>query len=264
MPTSETVDFVIFACPRTGSNHLCSTLTNISGIVCHHEIFHPDAAHLAKVAHAKGAAANEAIKSVGRRYDSQTRNKDPWLFLAELKAATNEMKVGFKIFPHQPDPTEAVAHKLCSMQALQKIVLYRSNILAAFSSLKIANRSNIYFRETNDRTTGTTIPLAAFDASEFEKYASDYARWYRDIMRRIIEARSTFFFMPYEMLNSKEMLLALAAWIGVHDVSVPAVTGHVKTGTIDIAARFENGADVLAFLESTSRMDWRYDTAATG
>lgn len=262
MTSVDTVDFVIFACPRTGSNHLCATLTTVSGIVCHHEVFHPDGTHLAKVAHVKGLAASEAIDAVATKYDPSARNRHPWGFLADLKAATKELKVGFKIFPHQPDESDSIAHELCSTASIKKIVLHRSNALAAFSSLKIANMRDTYFQDGSS-TLNPTAQLPFFDPAEFEKYASDYDKWYKDIMARIIAARSTFFFFPYEMINSKEMILGLATWIGVPAATLHSTAGHVKTGAIDVAARFHNSKDVLSLLSTSNRMHWRYDIASS-
>ena len=133
-----TMRFVIIASARTGSSHLVNVLGGHPEVFCHGNVF---AQHMMATFWPKGArpTASEvgAIKSDLR----EIREKDPDAFLERVFSMDfGRAHVGFKIFRGQND---AILEKLIADSSVRKIVLFRRNVLANYSSAMLAKESQI-------------------------------------------------------------------------------------------------------------------------
>jgi LPS sulfotransferase NodH len=124
------IKFVIFGFPRSGSTYLCSLLNAHPRILCHYEVFHPDAI---------GTVYGFADKAPEMRgFTPASRDADPQRFIETLfKYPLGADAVGFKIFVGH----SAKAHELIlNDKSIAKILLDRST-LDAYVSMIIAQQT---------------------------------------------------------------------------------------------------------------------------
>src|SRR5580704_6853228 len=140
--------FVIIASARTGSSHLVNKLGAHPEILCNGNVFHPKNVWVFWPEADLSREVKEGLLEL--------RRTDPHGLLDRVFTTDyGRPHVGFKIFQNQNDE---ILDKLIQDGSVRKIVLYRKNVLANFSS-KIAARKTGKFgaREGEDAVEAPKI-----------------------------------------------------------------------------------------------------------
>jgi hypothetical protein len=238
--------FVIIALPRTGSTHLTTLLHSHHDIICHGEIFHPKGAfvRLRSADRTPQAAAELAALRV----------RDPRAFLKYIFDRNyGRIHVGFKIFK---DHNNEILDELIADPNVRKIVLYRRNMLAVYSSSRIAQSiGQRILAKARDAQ-----PLVQFEAEEFRNYCKRYARFYRDVAKKISRTRQIFHLVHYEGVNDQTLFANLVNFIGADPFSSNLRAISIKQNSSSLLERFSNPAAVEKFLRSHELLDWLYES----
>ena len=231
--------FVVLGNPRTGSNHLISMLNSSAEIDCHSELFHPHAVW------ARGGVLEGKLEQ---------RNVDPIGFLEEFRSQSEAM-FGFKIFMHHND--DVIQHVIQS-SAYKKLVLYRRNVLAVYSSNKIAAETKEYFRSSSDKTERPKVRVD-FDVDEFNSFRDAYENHYRSILRRLNHNNQNYDFICYEHLQSHPVVRRTFAFLGVTQPQ-NLESSTAKINATNILDRFNNQTFVSEFLKVEGLQEWAFES----
>jgi hypothetical protein len=179
----------------------------------------------------------EHIYTVHRRWPTPRR----WL--------ANVLCTGFK---HHLSGAKEVTDTLLADPALTKIVLMRSNILACYSSDKVAKLKQ---REL----AGETVPAQVrFDADEFADYLrirrGVYDRW----MARFSISAGEFRIMDYATARTPRGADDMVRFIGLELQPIRQMTK--KRNSDNVPSRFENVDETLAYLETNGLTEWVEET----
>ena len=240
--------FAIIANPRTGSNHFIDLLNSHPDITCHREAFHPHAVYLLE------GTADELLED---------RNRDPLGFLEKLFKTCQTPACGFKIFMGHD---KAVLESVLSDKSIRKIILYRANYLAVYSSEKIAEAENCYVI-VNEKTARIDQAAydstrkgekAIFDKSEFNVRHRAYQEHYRRSVDTLNSTGQAYLFMTYEDFLNESFFRRVFPFLGL---SQPAVleTRMSKMNASDILSRFSNPEEVRAHLLEIGRLNWTHE-----
>jgi len=233
--------FVIIASPRTGSTHLTSLLNEQEGIACHGEIFHPKKVFVRWPGKHKTRHAMAALMKL--------REQDPQGFLDYISGNSGNCRlVGFKIFAGHND---AILDALIADNAVKKIVLWRPNLLASYSSSLIRG---------HNRTEPSESAQVRFDAERFAAYVERHGAFYRHVCDRLNAARQHFFVITYEQINDRWLLASLLNFIGGDSANLIVRSRKEKLNTAAIISRFSNSVEVVEFLRSRGLASWQYET----
>ena len=164
--------FVILSVPRSGSNLFCHMLSTVPGILCFHELFHRREVYVGK----------EHLND----YDlgaAKERNADPLGFLARAFDANHDKTAtGFKLFPGH---NETILHYCLYRPDIQKILLVRKNALKVYSSHLIAQQTDHWASDQNNRTAGKHHRVHV-DIKKFARYCAFNERYF-DYLREQLE-----------------------------------------------------------------------------
>lgn len=233
--------FVIIASPRTGSTHLTSLLNEQDDIACHGEIFHPKKVF---VRWPKQEKAPEAMATL-----MKLREQDPQRFLDHISANSGDStNIGFKIFAGHND---AFLETLIADNAVRKIVLWRSNLLASYSSSLIRGQ----------KRAGPPEPVRVrFDPAKFIAYGERHCAFYRKVFERLTTARQVFFIVNYEQINDPWLLASLVTFVGGDPTRLIARSRRDKINTPAILSRFSNADEVAEFLRDRGLTGWEHES----
>ena len=241
--------FVIIANPRTGTNHFIDLLNSHPDITCHREVFHPHAVYL---------------KQGTRDGLLEERNSDPLAFLEKTYAESLTRACGFKIFMNHDDLVlDSVLHD----RDIKKIVLYRPNFLAVYSSDKIAGAENRYLISDNK---GGGISDGVYDSSRTEKKAlfnrgEFKLRWnaYQEHFKRAVEVLNDtgqdYLFVTYEDFMNESFFRRVFPFLGLAQ-PLRLLTRMKKMNANDILSRFSNPDDARSYIEEIGRQNWTHES----
>jgi LPS sulfotransferase NodH len=240
--------FVIVASPRTGSSHLVSLLSAHPDILCNGNSLHPKHMWLSW-------PKKDLTKSVKAEL-AELRERDPNAFLERLyTAGFGRSHVGLKIFDKQ---NNAALRKLLANSEIRKILLYRKNVLANYSS-RLAARSNNEWSVKEGRPVSPP-PAVRFDEEEFIRFHDRYVSFYQDVLGRLSHHRQPFHFIEYLDINEPFLFAGLVSFIGADpaklDSPAPLRARQAKQNSPDIVSRFLNASDVVNFLERYGLEHW--------
>src|SRR5258708_862065 len=120
--------FVIVASPRTGSSHLTDLLNHQPDILCNGEIYHPLRVFV--------KWPRDKMEKRTRKTLRELRTQDPIAFKEYIFSNNfGRAHLGFKILNHQNND---VLQIVLDDSSIFKIILFRRNILANYSSGRIA------------------------------------------------------------------------------------------------------------------------------
>lgn len=186
------------------------------------------------------------------------RSQDSDAFLERIFAMNDGRDhVGFKIFQGQND---AVLARLLEDPAIGKIVLYRRNVLAAYSSALAAKETGVWGAKASTRLAKR--PKVRFAAANFVKFHDRRVQFYRECAARIVAARQQFHWIEYESLNEPAKMLNLLAFIGVKAGKPKDAEFVERRPAINVCGRFENAAEAEAFLRDHGLAHWAYEGEA--
>lgn len=232
-----TTKFAIISIPRTGSSYLVTSLQKHPEVTCHGEIFHPKVEwHI--------------LDNVRDRINLMARNHKPIEFVNEiLDLDLGNIAVGFKIFKGHND--KALDYIL-KESSIKKIILKRNNIIASFSSLKLAQETNIWNVKYKMETSHKSIQ---FDGKEFKKYYHEIQKiyaYYKEVLEATNQSYLSISYAEHIMTNRIDVVydfLCLNKKTSCH-------SDFQKLYTSDILARFGNPEEVITWLERNGHTDW--------
>jgi hypothetical protein len=188
-----------------------------------------------------------------RFYDDVSyRDADPEAFLRRffLKSHNNMPVVGFKLMLVQNE----MAKKLCAEDtALKKIVLYRNNLLASFSSdqvMKKARKSFMY----RDEVRNSPLKIE-FTANAFERYREKVDNLYEQLRQMRCADDNEWLYLEYKELNEPHTHERLAEFLGVGNTKRLRSTSQ-KVNPGSIIDRFTNSDEAWRYLKSIGRENW--------
>ena len=241
--------FVIIASARTGSSHLTDKLREHPDILCHGEVFHP---HEVWVYRPKGKIGNEVRAEL-----RELRGTDPEALLERVYSENyGRTSVGFKIFRGHCDP---IMDKLVNDASVRKVVLYRRNVLANFSSALAAKDSGKWgTRKSPEKQPDLRVH---FRPQHFMRFHQRYVNFYKGIIETLNKNREVFHVMDYEDINNPYLFAALVNYLGGDPEQCQERTRKPlkKQGRTDILSRFSNPDDVRTFLEKQKLLHWMYE-----
>lgn len=231
--------FIIVSKPRSGTNHLVQLLDSHPDIACYGEIFR-----------AEYRMTKLIDPSLEPFADLSARAADPGAYLdriADLRAADARF-LGFKVFPNQMSAME----KLFSREGILFVRLGRRNLLATFSSNKIARETGQGVARAGEEVKKTRI---SFEDKEFANYLKRQAQQDArtgDLMAGVPGER--IFDLDYGDLADADRLDALQAFLGAEPR--PLSSNMQKRNPSDILARFDNPDAVQRYLAAQGLEAW--------
>ena len=239
------IRFVIIANPRTGTNHFIDLLNSHQDITCHREVFHRDAVYILG----------------GSRIDLlEKRELNPVAFMEDLYFSSPTRACGFKIFAGH---NVQVLEKVLQDQTIKKIILYRPNFLAVYSSEKIAEAEKRYLIMDEKLTSidagaydsSRTSEMAFFDQVDFSRRWTVYQEYYKYALDVLNETEQMYLFMTYEDFINESFFRRIFSFLGL---SQPKAlhTRMKKQNTSDILSRFYNPDEARDFIKRIGRMNW--------
>jgi hypothetical protein len=241
------MNFTIIAAARTGSTHLSTYLSHHPDICCHGESFHPQRVHFRYGKAKADPGGKQRLESELK----ELRANDPDAFLERIFALNNGREhVGFKIFGnHNPE----MLRTMLRSEAIQKIVLFRANVLARYASVLAA-------KETKTWGAAPERPPVQFKPPHFIKHMNTYLAFFERALQLLNKHGQPYFFIRSDELNNELRLVQLVSFIGAKPVLPKSETIVPRErGSADIASRFSNSDEVIGFLRDRGLMHWAYE-----
>ncbi|HEX4078322.1 MAG TPA: sulfotransferase [Rhizomicrobium sp.] len=239
--------FVIIASPRTGSTHLTTLLHKRPDVICHGELLHP------KKETILGRWRDSDRVPVTRAQLTEIRDKNPKEFIQQVFSNDRGgCQVGFKIFAGHND---ALLDQLIADSSIKKVILYRRNALAVYSSSRIAHR----FGERVRRTARPSQPVVSFEAEKFVKFCKKYAAFYRSVIQKLNAHQQFFYLLHYEEINDPWLFSCLLNFIGADSKDVELRATSIKQNSSEILKRFSNSGAAEEFLRAHELLEWSYE-----
>lgn len=237
--------FIIIASQRTGSNMLISALNSLPQVCCHGELFRK------RLLNKRGALS--VLNDLDIRYqDNSYREKN---FLSYLKSVqllrTDCNYFGFKIMLNQ---SHVVIDYCIKSNDYKKILLFRDNVLAVYSSEKIALKT----RQGNVKTNEPIIKeKVLFDADEFISFMSKYYSRYQRIRNQLTKhSANNYLEISYTQLTQASGIKNAIDYLDDRLLTYPVQINTKKRNSNNIPARFINSNDVLKYLKKCNKTHW--------
>lgn len=243
--------FAIIFLPRTGSNLLAGMLDSHPDIICHHEVFNPDAVH-------RSLTYKHTSLSFGTVAE---RDADPFAFLSRVYSFSDGRRaVGFKIAPRQND-LALLSLLLC--RRIRKILLHRRNHLHAYTSFLIAHQTRVWSVPTVAADPAAPRPLVSVDFAGLRRFARRRDAFHR-LARTILQLTGqSFATVDYEAIGHPETMRHLLAFLGVrHDVRLAERT--VRQNPPRLRDRIANYDAIATLLAGTPMAAWLDPEQTTG
>lgn len=240
--------FVIIASPRTGTNHFIDLLNSHQNITCHSEVFHRNTVYLFE-------GAKDLLLEL--------RDRDPFLFLENLYESTQAMACGFKIFG---DHNAEVLNRVLYETTIKKIILYRPNFLAVYSSEKIAEAEKRYLIweqnaisiDAGAYESKRTSEKAQFDPEEFHRRWTAYQEHYKHALDVLNNTGQEYLFVTYEDFINESFFRRVFPFLGLTQPQI-VHTRMRKLNSSDILSRFLNPDEARAYIEKIGRLNWAHE-----
>lgn len=260
----DTTRFIIVSAPRSGSNLLCGMFNFHPEILCHHEIFHPD-----RIWYSKNFNELLGMDDVNFRErltkgelglgSKRSRDLFPEYFLFKIwKNKFGRKAVGFKVFAsHVPYLTKA----LINNRNVKKIILYRENKLAAYTSKLWAEQTKTWNITEKEKIPKDQLDIKKLhiDLKKFFIYAHNEIAYFKSLQRSCTLARQNFYKISYEQLTGKENLKYrkdLLNFIGVNPDTSLLKEMFVKQSSKPIQAQIYNFIEVKTALKKNNWGHW--------
>jgi LPS sulfotransferase NodH len=250
------MNFLIVAMARTGSSHLVNMLSGHPEIFCHGNVF---GKQMLPLFYPKDQQPPKEELRAQKAQLRKLRAGNPRAFLDKVLATGHgRPHVGFKVFRGQND---SLVKELLGDSSIRKIILFRSNVLANYSSRLVARKTGKW--DAKKGQIAPPPPKVAFVENEFIEFHDSYISYYDEIMKATLLNSEPFFVIQYEELNNQVFTANLIRFIGA-DANKPIKSEvqrreQVKQNSSDIVARFSNRAEVEAFLRKQGLEHWQQE-----
>ena len=242
--------FILFSMTRTGSSMVSARLSQHPDLVCYPAVFSPKGFPTLGVAPAEiPDEATGLAARLGRMdpiwRDAESRAERYQNFLDELELVSPESVMGIKHHLGMP-LTERLIAERCP-----KIVLTRKNLLAAFSSGRLAKALGIGAAKQGDTIPNAKVP---FDPEAFDTWrrrrGNRFARW----REQIAATGDPVLELDYTAARTEEGVAAMCRFLGMEPApgEWPTLKRH-GSRTVD---RFENPDVALAHLKAIGHEEW--------
>ena len=183
--------FVILASPRTGSNLLVDILNRHPEFYCHGEIFHHQKPN--------GLRSESVFKDLINIDPKVLRDRSGIKFLELVhQLSPTHKNVGFKFFyNHDPEILQTVI----ADETYKIIHLMRDNKLASYSSIKIAEITNVWHHgyQKEKLEAILTSPKIEFNEHDFLKYI-DFIQSHENNVKHMLKGRENTIDISYDTL----------------------------------------------------------------
>ena len=238
--------FVVIASPRTGSTHLTSLLNLRDDILCNGEVL--DSKHNRLLVR----WPKEEKTAERKRELIALRERDPAEFLRQvLQQDFGRQHVGFKILSKQNDE---LLDRIIEDRSVKKVILFRQNVLAVYSSARIAHETGKRHKEAK-----VDHPIIEFHENKFRKYHGRYLAFYRGIFEKLNDSCQHFHMVHYEGINDPALFDNLLGFLGAKRGVSSGMGTNAKRNTPDILARFSNPETVVEFLSKNGFTAWSHE-----
>jgi len=170
--------FAVVAMPRSGSTRLCEILGRHPDVACHQEIFHPYEVQAS-------LPRNADIMDRARRDADPAAFLDQFLDFAET-CFRGRACHGFKVLLDSGQ-LAAATRIVCPSPRLGKIVLRRDNLLACYTSLRLAVETGVWQR-TGDTPPDTGGDRLVFERKRFLAFAGQQLTAHAAIMASLLRS----------------------------------------------------------------------------
>lgn len=235
--------FVILTTPRTGSNMLVSALSSHPDIQCFSELFRRRTAN--------SIHGLEVLNHIDEKFSSESyRFSHASEYLNAVYSTAVEVGyVGFKLMLRQ---NIELRDALIADELYRKILLYRENVLASFSSECIAKVTGQVIATGNDEIKTVKVE---FDPEKFQRYRDRRSRLYSETRTLLQAAGQDFCEVEYLSAMTVATMKGLIGYIGA-DTSFQCSPKTVKRNPGNILQRFSNPTLVSSYLQSIGREYW--------
>jgi hypothetical protein len=240
--------FVLLAEQRTGSNMVVSALKTHPAVFCHGELFRPLGAA------GSAFAGGRAIEFLDSKFHSEEyRRKHYAEFLEAIFGLDYDYDfVGFKLLLHH---NPAARDLLIADPRCAKVLLYRDNLLACYSSHQIAGATG---QGAAGRRAVVRTAKIEFRSAHFERYRRRREALYAETRTKLKSAGQPYLDISYLEACEPDGIPRILAAIGA-DPAVMLTTATQKRNPSDILARFSNPEAVEAWLRANGLEHWRYE-----
>jgi hypothetical protein len=240
------VKFVVLSMPRTGSSMLTQWLSTHKDVRCLPAIF-SDAGWPSK--NARGEGALGWIRgNIAPEWDNLAlRLAKPTKLLREIVAkSADKAAVGFKHHIGADEITEPI---LGRGAGTRKIILTRNNLLAAYSSHKVAAATGQGAARVGQSIARATV---AFRPEEFSRFVAKRRTLYGHVRE---QARKPMMEIDYTMVRTEAGIAEIGRFLGVDPTGFgPQQTA--KRNSDNIVSRFSNPDQVMSYLRDHRLEAW--------
>ena len=193
---------VILSAPRTGSNWLCTLLDSHPEILCHHEIFNPEAIH-------PSLRYRNGLLDLGT---VENRDRDPLPVLHEVwRHPFGHRIVGFKLCKGQnPRVFEAVL----ADRGVKKILVLRRNRVKTFVSEAVAERTGEWESYPGMEIGRQSVRLEV-DPDRLRRHAESNQRYYDGLRSQLEAMGQSWLELTYEDLPGHDERRRALDFLGV-------------------------------------------------
>ncbi len=188
------------------------------------------------------------------------RKKNPRVFLDQVCSVTyGRAHVGFKIFEGEND---AILDQILADTNIRKIVLFRRNILASFSSALVARETGRYGQRDGKRHPDP--PKVKFSRKQFANFHDRYVTFFHKVMEELRKSGQFYFLVNYEDINEPDVLANIVAFVGGDPIKPFSrelqYKTQVKQNSSNIVSRFSNPRTVKKFLAKFGLLYWTHES----
>ena len=161
-----------------------------------------------------------------------------------------------KGFKHHLEEWPEATQAIVADAALPKIVLTRANMLACYSSEKIA--------EITRRSQAPPGGKVAFVTAEFDRFVGERERWYRHWMPAIAASGAPLVEIDYAEARTAAGITRLLSFLGIVAGADLAAPTTVKRNPDIVVERFSDPRAVERFLAARGLTHWAVEEPAAG
>jgi len=235
------IKFGIFASHRTGSMFLCHLLNLTPGVLCHYELFHDDMIQYrdGDVTDADAVAARNAEPTAFLRRTIEEARREGW------------RAFGFKQLGHM---SHEVTEEMVGDREMRLIRLVRSNLLAQYSSERMAQKTDDWMRRKGAERRSTKITFDVVDFEDWEARQRLFTQTWAELLAR--SGREALF-LDYTRLFHRDTPKELSAYLGFR-VRDPEDVDLLRQNDDDILSRFDDPDAVRAYLDERGLSHWAW------